>query len=376
MNVKEVISKILTTLYYTNYPNSENISGYSANVLSELLDIEPYEIRKLITAILSTEFFNSVTLYHPVIFSDEKNHLKEYKIPEDMYELDKLLTDCTIGTIIYDESFINNIIISIYSSVLSFSKNTDSSSFFFSLFENEYDKSIFNYLKSDEADDTQNNSLKIIYKRPNLADEFPKELLELWIKIDRAINLQSTILVRYLIRGTDKNPIRTILPLKLVFENHHCYLLGLSVNNKIKITPENFKSNLFSYRLDRMDQTFFNIGRKYELPDGINLDFINNIWGMDTKNLDDPIYVKVQFFDHFDVFKKVESDLEARKHNNPYFSLEQDGNGHLIYEDIIYGYFSFRSWIYKFGASAKVIEPKKLIDDIVTSARERLKMYK
>ena len=48
----------------------------------------------------------------------------------------------------------------------------------------------------------------------------------------------------------------------------------------------------------------------------------------------------------------------------------------LYYEDIVYGIEGFKNYIFSYGSSAIVLEPKHLQDDIIKSLKEREYFYK
>ena len=89
-----------------------------------------------------------------------------------------------------------------------------------------------------------------------------------------------------------------------------------------------------------------------------------NVWG----NLfhDAPKSVKVKFYKEGRVWEKVRRDLECRTNGKLY-----EKNGFLYYEDIVYGFSKFSNWIYGYGSSAIVIEPKWLRQRIIQSLQVR-----
>lgn len=88
------------------------------------------------------------------------------------------------------------------------------------------------------------------------------------------------------------------------------------------------------------------------------------VWGNCFQ--DEPEHVKVRFYNEANVWEKVKRDLACRTKGQLY---EKDG--FLYYEDTVYGISKFRPWLYSFGSSAIVLEPKSLREHIIASLKER-----
>lgn len=111
-----------------------------------------------------------------------------------------------------------------------------------------------------------------------------------------------------------------------------------------------------SLRLDFI--AHLNLDTRHHAPDNVEMEhklceIAPNVWG----NLfhDVPKSVKVKFYKEGRVWEKVRRDLECRTNGKLY-----EKNGFLYYEDIVYGFSKFSNWIYGYGSSAIVIEPKWL----------------
>lgn len=88
------------------------------------------------------------------------------------------------------------------------------------------------------------------------------------------------------------------------------------------------------------------------------------VWG--NCFFEEPQQVKVKFYNEANVWEKAKRDLVCRTKGQLY---EKDG--FLYYEDTVYGISKFRPWIYGFGSSAIVLEPKSLREHIIASLKER-----
>ncbi|MBR0173029.1 MAG: WYL domain-containing protein [Lachnospiraceae bacterium] len=92
---------------------------------------------------------------------------------------------------------------------------------------------------------------------------------------------------------------------------------------------------------------------------------LHRLWGTEYK--EDKIHVRVRFYDEANVHAKVRRDCANRK----YASLSET-EGCLLFEDDVYGYDAFKSWVLGFGFSAIVEKPAKLRRDIINEMQRRL----
>lgn len=141
------------------------------------------------------------------------------------------------------------------------------------------------------------------------------------------------------------------------------------------IEPASLKDNLYCvlsvsenkiqvYRLDRILDLRPGT-EKVDAGDSSIIDSIApQVWGNCFS--EKPEHIKVKFYNEANVWEKVKRDLACRTKGKLY---EKDG--YLYYEDTVYGISKFRPWIYGFGSSAIVQEPKSLRDHIIKSLKER-----
>ena len=171
--------------------------------------------------------------------------------------------------------------------------------------------------------------------------------------IDEAIKKKKSLSMNY------KNSIGEILkitfqPLKISYDESENLYCVLSVSeNKIQV-----------HRLDRILDLWPGT-EKVDAGDSSIIDSIApQVWGNCFS--EQPEHVKVKFYNEANVWEKVKRDLTCRTKGHLY---EKDG--YLYYEDTVYGISKFRPWIYGFGSSAIVQEPKSLRDHIIKSLKER-----
>lgn len=171
--------------------------------------------------------------------------------------------------------------------------------------------------------------------------------------IDEAIKKKKSLSMNY------KNSIGEILkitfqPLKISYDESENLYCVLSVSeNKIQV-----------HRLDRILDLRPGT-EKVDAGDSSIIDSIApQVWGNCFS--EQPEHVKVKFYNEANVWEKVKRDLACRTKGHLY---EKDG--YLYYEDTVYGISKFRPWIYGFGSSAIVQEPKSLREHIIKSLKER-----
>lgn len=126
------------------------------------------------------------------------------------------------------------------------------------------------------------------------------------------------------------------------------------------------------YRLDRikhMRQALHQLPYPTDLRILENLDYV---WGMDYKFQPEikPSKVRLLIEDTGNVLYKVRRDTATRKHGH----LFQE-NGQWIYEDLVIGLNSFRSWIFSYGSSVLVLEPKELQENVLESYLKRSRSF-
>ena len=171
--------------------------------------------------------------------------------------------------------------------------------------------------------------------------------------IDEAIKKKKSLSMNY------KNSIGEILkitfqPLKISYDESENLYCVLSVSeNKIQV-----------HRLDRILDLRPGT-EKVDAGDSSIIDSIApQVWGNCFS--EQPEHIKVKFYNEANVWEKVKRDLACRTKGKLY---EKDG--YLYYEDTVYGISKFRPWIYGFGSSAIVQEPKSLREHIIKSLKER-----
>ncbi len=91
-------------------------------------------------------------------------------------------------------------------------------------------------------------------------------------------------------------------------------------------------------------------------------------WGVGPN--DGIMDVKLKVFEEANLIKRLKTNLSTRKHGS-----WEDYEKYSIYTDKVIDYAAFKKWVMSLGKSVIVIEPKCLAEDIVNSAKERLRHY-
>lgn len=136
----------------------------------------------------------------------------------------------------------------------------------------------------------------------------------------------------------------------------------------------NDRGKAMAYRMDRMrqikmlDQNQSELGKNEQLVHQLKY-----LWGTDMTDLGKPpVHVKIRINTNtHNILNKIKADVERRESKNIY----PDGD-YSYYEDDIIGMNAFRSWLYQYGSSVVVLEPKELAQEVYRSAQRRLKNYK
>lgn len=81
--------------------------------------------------------------------------------------------------------------------------------------------------------------------------------------------------------------------------------------------------------------------------------------------------VVVRFYDDYNVISRVRRETQDR----PQAKLEKESSRTYIYTDQVAGLSEIKVWLRSFGASAEVLEPKKLRDELIESYQRILDRY-
>lgn len=180
-----------------------------------------------------------------------------------------------------------------------------------------------------------------------------RELADRLQLIEEAIEYQTPLFMKYKNAKVECSQFH-FQPLKISYDETENLYCVLSV----------YHGAVQVHRLDRI-QGLWSSKESVEIGNiSIIEDLAPQVWGNCFS--EEPQHVKVKFYNEANVWNKVKKDLACRTKGQLY---EKDG--FLYYEDTVYGISKFRPWIYSFGSSAIVLEPKSLREHIIDSLLTR-----
>ncbi len=195
--------------------------------------------------------------------------------------------------------------------------------------------------------------------------EFDAKIIGYLYSIESAIISGSCISFRYSYGFNQEYDSICMIPAKIAFDATESKYAVLTTDS----------SKVYVYDLELIDGDISISKAIVPKPDLKLLSRYNKVWGFDFNSALNnkgefikPTRVKVIFYDEANVINKAKRDLTYR---NP-ISLSVDKNGNLVYEDDIYGIDAFLRWIYSFGSSVQILEPKCLIDRVIKEISSRL----
>ena len=131
-------------------------------------------------------------------------------------------------------------------------------------------------------------------------------------------------------------------------------------------------TNNFYYRLDRIKSTIKILTIKSEISAYIPDTYQKYFWGTEYQNHGSPIHVKLRITNETsNIIEKIKKDTALRIQTSSFY---QDDN-FFYYEDDVLGIQDFRRWLRSYGSSITVLEPRELIDEIVSGANRALEYY-
>ena len=109
-----------------------------------------------------------------------------------------------------------------------------------------------------------------------------------------------------------------------------------------------------------------------EISPELDMKKFDKMWGVNIS--EDYIHIKLKIFDEVGTIDRVKKDLGKKVSKDTFVYYPE--KGYAIYEDDIVGVGSFMSWLYSYGSSVVLLEPKELVDRVVSSIKMRKDMYR
>ena len=182
-------------------------------------------------------------------------------------------------------------------------------------------------------------------------------------QIDMVIYLLSVIedgdSIQFDYKGKNRRVKKTIRPVKIIHNTTEDTFYVLDHKGK-------------SYNLDRMmTDSIRQSDIAQSISSAIDEARFEKMWGVNYS--EKCTHVRLKIYDEANVIERVRNDLGS-KLNELTFTYYED-EGYAIYEDDVIGEETFLSWVYGYGSSMVLLEPRKLVDKIINSIDERKNMY-
>ena len=97
------------------------------------------------------------------------------------------------------------------------------------------------------------------------------------------------------------------------------------------------------------------------------------MWGVNYS--EKGVKVKLKIFNEGKVIERVKNDLGSKLNDTNFKFFEENGTEYAIFEDEVIGTEVFLSWVYSYGASMVLLEPRELVDKIIDSIEQRKQQY-
>jgi predicted DNA-binding transcriptional regulator YafY len=183
------------------------------------------------------------------------------------------------------------------------------------------------------------------------------ECREIYTLLDNAIHKETNVWIKYYSHKSNKTSERIVSPYILDFKKGFLYLIAYCHN----------KNETRMFRVDRIKE--IKITRdKFKYPDDFSLKkYMGNSWG--TMRGEKDVQVKVKFSG--DIARWI-------KENNyhPTQEVEELEGGSIIMSFTTSGLSEVKGWILKYGASAEVLEPESLREEIKDEIKGMMEVYK
>lgn len=190
------------------------------------------------------------------------------------------------------------------------------------------------------------------------------KVLEVLKDINEAIKKEQNLEIVYWDKQEYKKKIK-IMPIKVIkmIANEVFYLLAIS------------NSEIVSLQIDNIIEMKICMDSKIAFEKKKVEDILSSFdyrWGLGEMEKDEvPFEFEMIVYEEANLPKRLFTELQYRKYG-VWEKLDVDK---YIYRDMVMDYNSLRAWVMSLGSSVKVIKPKRLVMDIVESAKIRKRYY-
>ncbi len=180
-----------------------------------------------------------------------------------------------------------------------------------------------------------------------------KERLDI---LNQALISKQFVSIDYFTMSKQEKTSRQVAPYRILFVDGTFYLIGMcSLRNDIRI-----------FALDRIENISI-MQQNYEVPDDFSAEeLLKTSFGVFVGG--DAVHVKVRFL-------KDCAGYISEKNWHPSQEITEEEDGSIIFKATVAGLDDVKFWIMKWGASAIVLEPESLKNEILLEAEKILKQY-
>jgi len=144
------------------------------------------------------------------------------------------------------------------------------------------------------------------------------------------------------------------------------------IHNTTEDTFYVFDHNGISYNLDNvLPDSIRESNCVQKISKKIDDNRFEKMWGVNYS--EKATRVKLKIYKEGNVIERVMNDL-GRKLTDDNFHYKE-GDSYAIYEDEVIGTEVFLSWVYSYGSSMVILEPRELVDKVIDSIEKRKEMY-
>ena len=150
---------------------------------------------------------------------------------------------------------------------------------------------------------------------------------------------------------------KTIRPIKII-------------HNTTEDTYYVFDHKGVSYNMDKIfTASVKDSNVKQNIARNIDEKRFEKMWGVNYS--EKGVKVKLKIFNEGKVIERVKNDLGSKLNDNNFKFFEENGTEYAIFEDEVIGTEVFLSWVYSYGASMVLLEPRELVDKVIDSIEQR-----
>lgn len=322
------------------------VNKYHTNVCERIIDIMYllYEADGISVNEISSKYKVAPTIV-----------LEDLKYLSESEELDFLIFPCDEE--LDTDSFLSELFNGKHNDVVLYAEKMDDN-YMFSLQLSAFEKIFLNaFLKEYSWSEKFNDTNDILIK--NAPSNASWAELQIISQINEAIRNNSAVALEYKL---DKCERKEIIPIKIVkmISTGICYCMAQNIND-------------FEYiRLDDVEKIEILSECKFPLIDDKlkhELTLFEYRWGMEEN--DEPFDFAMIVYNEANLPGRLYRELMHRK----YGKWAKNADRSYLYKDIVIDYQSLKQWVMELGSSVKVLEPKKLRDEILEDAYDRLAIY-